>query len=187
MEATVTEIHEYPARPAGYSEPLFGGPENSRQIMEHFLEASWLKRASEYAALSSKVTNVASGSGRALSEPWPVRVYRKRGLTVLKIDDSTKQSLRQSLGQRRKARRCGVRGGVRGGAIAIKCVIERWREVCEWWANDGGRDLCVYRVELSSGAVVDLARDRSMVDGGPDYGEPGDGEPGRWLLVGIPD
>ena len=159
MEATVKEIHEYPARPPGYVEPLFGGLGTNKKIMEHFLRVSWLMRASEHAALSSAFV---SGSGRALAEPWSVRVYPENGLPVVQVMDPV---------GRRKARRCGVWGG------AIKRVIERWREVCSWWEDSGGRDLDVYRVELSSGAVVDLARNKAVADG----------EPGRWLLVGIPD
>lgn len=157
MEATVSEIHEYPVRPEAYADPLFSTIESDRRVMEHLLRASWLKRASQHEALSSMV---ASGSGRLLAEPREVRVYRERGVPMMKVPDRC-----------RKVRRCGVRSG------AIRRVIERWREVFEWWEDGGGRDLDVYRVELSCGTIVDLARNRSVADG----------EPGRWLLVGISD
>ena len=160
MQATVSEIHDYPVRPEGYEEPLFGGPERDREIMEHFLKASWLERASEHATGPSAV---ASGSGRALAEPREVLVYREHGLPVMEVVEPRRKP-------RRKVRRCSVRSG------AIRRTIDSWREVCGWW-EDGGRDLDVFRVELSSGAIVDLARERYNPDG----------KSLRWLLVGIPD
>jgi hypothetical protein len=53
VEATVFEIHEYPLRPEGYSEPLFHGPASRREIMEHFARSSWLSRASEIPEMRS--------------------------------------------------------------------------------------------------------------------------------------
>lgn len=168
MEATVTEIHAYPSRPEGYEEPLFGGSAHDRRIMEHYLRAPWLGFASEYAAGSPAGSNV--GSGRSLAEPREVRLTKEKGEVLVRpgpVGDGG------GLVVRRRLRRCSVRGG------AILRVLDRWREVYRWWEDGGGRDLVVYRVELSCGAVVDLARDRSVdrsVDGA-----------GRWLLVGMVD
>ena len=52
MESTVAEIHRYPERPSGtgFMEPLFATPESKREVMEHFLLAPWLFRASEIVA-----------------------------------------------------------------------------------------------------------------------------------------
>jgi hypothetical protein len=50
-------------------------------------------------------------------------------------------------------------------------VLERWREVKEWWDGDRCKDRFIFRVLLSGGVVVDLAREKS----------------GRWLLVGVVD
>ena len=50
-------------------------------------------------------------------------------------------------------------------------VLDRWREIGEWWDEDRRKDRLVFRVLLCGGAVVDLARERS----------------GGWLLVGILD
>lgn len=66
-----------------------------------------------------------------------------------------------------------VRGGRRR---RIRRVLERWREVREWW-SENGRDLVLYRMEVSGGAsehmlVLDLARDRLS---------------GEWTLVGVVD
>ena len=50
-------------------------------------------------------------------------------------------------------------------------ILERWREVKEWWDGDRCKDRFVFRVLLSGGVVVDLAREKS----------------GGWLLVGVVD
>lgn len=123
MESTVTEIHEYPLRPGGYEEPLFGAADKDREVMKHFLQVPWLDRASEYAV---QTTGYFSGSGR-----------------------------------------------------------------CGWWKEGGGLDFVVYRVELSCGAAVDLAHDRSgdRLGRNEDAEETDSCEPGveRWLLVGMMD
>ncbi|MDQ3841969.1 MAG: hypothetical protein M3262_05385 [Actinomycetota bacterium] len=49
-------------------------------------------------------------------------------------------------------------------------VLDRWREIREWWDEDAGVDRTVVRVLLSDGAVVDLAREGSV-----------------WFLVGVAD
>jgi hypothetical protein len=50
-------------------------------------------------------------------------------------------------------------------------VLDRWREVKEWWDKDRRVDRVVFRVLLSEGLVADLARERS----------------GGWSLVGVVD
>ncbi len=47
LESSVAEIHAYPRRPTGFEEPLFPTVESKRQILDAFLEAPWLRRASE--------------------------------------------------------------------------------------------------------------------------------------------
>lgn len=66
---------------------------------------------------------------------------------------------------------------VRGGRHRrIARVLECWREVREWW-SENGRDRVLYRVEVSGGAsehmlILDLARDRLS---------------GEWTLEGVVD
>ncbi len=50
-------------------------------------------------------------------------------------------------------------------------ILDRWREVRDWWDEERYTDRFVFRVLLSGGSVVDLARERS----------------GEWLLVGVVD
>ena len=50
-------------------------------------------------------------------------------------------------------------------------VLARWREVSAWWDEGRSVDRSVFRVLLSCGAVVDLARE----------------SPGGWFLVGVVD
>lgn len=49
--------------------------------------------------------------------------------------------------------------------------LECWREVREWW-SENGRDRVLYRAELSGGEVLDLARDRLS---------------GEWTFMGVVD
>lgn len=49
MEATVSEIHKHPLRPAGYAEPLFHTPQSRKEILEHLARSRWLGKASEIA------------------------------------------------------------------------------------------------------------------------------------------
>lgn len=175
MESTVTEIHEYPLRSGGYVEPLFGSAGKDREVMEHFLQAPWLGRASEYAVQTS---GYFSGSGRSLAEPLEVRLFKERGCTVMRLRPPGEGA---GSYPRRRVRRCSVRSG------AIRRVLDSWREVYGWWEKGGGRDLIVYRIELSSGAIVDLARDLSYGDEQETRIFQDPVRPGRWLLVGIPD
>jgi hypothetical protein len=50
-------------------------------------------------------------------------------------------------------------------------VLDRWREVGGWWAEERGTNRFIFRVLLSGGVVADLARERS----------------GDWILVGMVD
>lgn len=127
MDATVTEIHDHPLRPAGFAEPLFLGPKDKKEIADHLAAGSWLRKA-------------ADGARRY---PSPCHVYRSdaRGGVWLARP-----------GCRRTKRRAGKR--------RVVGVIGRWREVSGWWQDGGGEDLLLYRLLLSGGAVVDVARDR---------------------------
>jgi hypothetical protein len=44
---SVSEIHRYPLRPPGFTEPLFSTPSSRKAVMEHLLGAPWLSRAAE--------------------------------------------------------------------------------------------------------------------------------------------
>jgi hypothetical protein len=50
-------------------------------------------------------------------------------------------------------------------------VLDRWREVGGWWAEERGTNRFIFRVLLSGDVVADLARERS----------------GDWILVGMVD
>jgi hypothetical protein len=54
---------------------------------------------------------------------------------------------------------------------SVEKVLDRWRHVDRWWDAGRREDKMVFRVLLSGGAVVDLARERC----------------GYWLLVGVVD
>lgn len=151
MEATVSEIHAYPQRPAGFAEPLFWGLENKREVMEHFLAASWVQRASEST----------SGVGRGSA----------RGYAAHAADESAELKRRED-GALVLERGCGRRCRNARRRRTVRRVLGCWREVRGWWEISGGCDLVLYRLLLSDGAVVDVARDL------PD---------GDWKLVGVVD
>jgi hypothetical protein len=50
-------------------------------------------------------------------------------------------------------------------------VLDRWREVREWWDERRAKDRSLVRVLLSDGGVVDLAQEND----------------GEWFLVGVTD
>lgn len=134
MEATVTEIHDYPHRPAGFEEPLFWDLEDKREAMEHYLATTWVQRASEIATKP-----IGRGPGEAAhARNERVRIERREDDTLV---------LERECGQRRRRR--SVRKSVRK-------VLASWREVRGWWES-GGCDLTLYRLLLSDGAVVDVA------------------------------
>jgi hypothetical protein len=140
----VSEIHAYPSRPEGFEEPLFPTAKSNRKIAEHLLEAPWLSRASELAEGTG-------GSAHALEEPVGLRNASGR-MEIVRLVSS---------------RRCHPSWRRR----RIEKVLDRWRRVDGWWDADRRVDRMVFRLLLSGGAVVDLAKER----------------PGGWLLVGVVD
>ena len=88
------------------------------------------------------------GSARALREPVEFEGVAGR------------MGISWSSGRRRYARR----------RLVVR-ELARWREVAAWWEEGRSTDRSVYRVLLSCGAVVDLAREN----------------PGGWFLVGVVD
>jgi hypothetical protein len=141
----VAEIHAYPLRPEGLEEPLFPTTESNREIAEHLLEASWLSRASELEGRTG-------GDAHSLEEPVEVRNPPVRVEVVRRGE--AKRRCRSSWRRRRVVR-----------------VLDRWRRISGWWDADHHVDRMVFRVLLSGGAVVDLAREHT----------------GGWLLVGVVD
>jgi hypothetical protein len=139
---SVSEIHAYPLRPEGFEEPLFPTAESNRKIVEHLLEAPWLKRASELEGHSGEAAH-------SLHEPVELRCPRGR----------------RELVRPRGSRRCPW------SKKRVVKVLDRWREVGEWWDEERHKDRLVFRVLLSCGSVADVARERS--DG--------------WFLVGMVD
>jgi hypothetical protein len=140
----VSEIHAYPSRPEGFEEPLFPTAESNRKIAEHLLQAPWLFRASE-------LEGRAGGAAHALEEPVELRSSPGR-VEIVRLVGS---------------RRCRYSWRRR----SVEKVLDRWRRVDGWWNADRRVDRVVFRVLLSGGTMVDLARERS--DG--------------WLLVGVID
>jgi hypothetical protein len=140
----VSEIHAYPLRPKGFEEPLFPTAASKRKIAEHLLEAPWLSRASELRGRTGEVTHASEEPVRVRSSSGRVEVVRAR-----------------------EGRRCRFYWRRR----RVEKVLDRWRRVGDWWDADHSVDRVVFRVLLSGGAVVDLARERS----------------GGWFLVGVVD
>lgn len=140
----VSEIHAYPSRPEGFEEPLFPTAESNRKIAEHLLQAPWLFRASE-------LEGRAGGAAHALEEPVELRSSPGR-VEIVRLVGS---------------RRCRYSWRRR----SVEKILDRWRRVDGWWNADRRVDRVVFRVLLSGGTVVDLARERS----------------GGWLLVGVID
>ncbi len=138
----VSEIHAYPLRPESFEEPLFPTAASNRKIVEHLLNAPWLSRASELEGRTGEAAHV-------LDEP-------------VELDDSREQT---ELVRLSAPRRCSWK------RRRIVEVLDRWREVGEWWDEDEHVDRLVFRVLLSGGGVVDLAQERS----------------GGWFLVGVVD
>ena len=143
LDVSVSEIHHYPLRPPGFEEPLFSTACSRRAVAEHLLEAPWLGRASEL------VDRRTGECARAPIEP--VELRRSRGRVEV-------------LRPRRRGRCSWRRRRVAG-------VLDRWREVGRWWDEDRRTDRLVFRLLLSDGAVVELARERR----------------GGWSLVGVAD
>ena len=143
MEGTsVTEIHRYPLRPEGYEEPLFPTPNSRKAVMEHLREAPWLYRASELPQHTGEVAHVREEPVKIEGDGSRAKVIRLGG-----------------------GRRCGWK------RRRVVEVLDRWREVEGWWNEEKDIDRLLFRVLLSGGEVVDLARDRS----------------GGWVLAGVAD
>jgi hypothetical protein len=127
---SVSEIHRYPLRPPGFTEPLFPTPCSRRAVMEHLLEAPWLSRASELPCGIGE-------SAHAVREP------------VRLLGAGSRVELVQPA-------RCR-RGPTRRRVVR---VLEWWREVRAWWDEESRTDRLVFRVLLAGGAVAELALER---------------------------
>ena len=138
----VSDIHRYPTKPEGFQEPLFATEVSKRAVMEHLLEAPWLSRASE-------LEGCAGQAAHALEEPVELRNSGGR-VELVRLQSRRRCSWRK---------RCVIK------------VLDRWREVGRWWDEDRYVDRMVFRVLLSGGAVIDLARERCR----------------EWFLVGMVD
>ena len=143
---SVSEIHSYPSRPPGFEEPLFADRALKRAVAEQLVAAPWLWRASELAGRQS------GESARAPGEPVELRGDPRGRVEVLRRFD-------------RRRGRCSWR------RRRVARVLDRWREVGRWWDQGRRTDRLVFRVLLSDGAVVELARERR----------------GGWLLAGVAD
>ncbi len=144
LAVDVSEIHAYPLRPEGFEEPLFPTAASKQAIAEHLLEAPWLSRASELRGRTGE-------AARTLQEPVGLENFSGRVEVV----------------RPRGGRRCRPSWRRR----RVEKVLDRWKRVGDWWDADHSVDRVVFRVLLSGGAVVDLARERS----------------GGWFLVGVVD
>ena len=143
MEGTsVAEIHHYPLRPEGYEEPLFPTPNSRKAIMEHLLETPWLYRASDLTGHTGEVPHIHE-------EPVKIETCGDR-VTVVRLG---------------RGRRCGWK------KRRVVEILDRWREIEGWWDKERHTDRLLFRVLLSGGEVVDLARERSR----------------GWVLVGVAD
>ena len=138
MEASVAEIHAYPARPEGFEEPLFPTRGSRLAVADHLLEAPWLSRASELVAHAGARPGPGHEGRTAHVFREPVEVQRRRG----------RLWVGRGLGRVR----------ARGAWVVEK--LDRWREVGRWWDEGACADRLVLRVLLSDEAVVDLARER---------------------------
>lgn len=145
LRIKVSEIHAHPLRPEGFEEPLFPTAASRRAIAEHLLKAPWLSRASELEGRIGGTTAHALEEHIELQNPsGRVEVIRLAG---------------------------GKRSGTSWRKRRVEKVLDRWRQVDRWWDEGRAMDRTIFRVLLSGGAVVDLARERS----------------GGWLLVGVVD
>ncbi|MEJ7817014.1 MAG: hypothetical protein WKF53_17725 [Rubrobacter sp.] len=150
MDATISEIHCYPLRPESFTEPLFLGASAKKEIAEHLSRSGWLSKASNAAGETprERPCHVYRGPD---GSAWLVRACRRPG----------------QLGTPRGSASAGVIGGS-PFKRRIERVIERWREVSEWWEPSGGTDRLLFRVLLcgkgearaETGTVLDLAYER---------------------------
>jgi hypothetical protein len=144
---SVSEIHRYPLRPPGFEEPLFPTASSKRSVIEHLLQSPWLSRASELEGRSG------GAAPHALEEP--VELREPQGwVEIVRLGEGRRRGCCSSWKRQR-----------------VDKVFDRWRQVSRWWDEDRHVDRTVFRVLLSGGTVVDLARERS----------------GSWFLVGVVD
>lgn len=141
LGVSVSKIHGYPLRPQGFEEPLFPTTASRRSIVEHLSEASWLVRASELKGSSGE-------AARTLNEPIRLK----------------------NIGDRVELVRSHTRKRCSWSKKRVVEVLDRWREVREWWDEDNRVDRMVFRVLLEGGAVVEVAREYR-----------------GWFLVGVVD
>lgn len=165
MEASVSEIHQYPLRPDGYYEPLFSTAESRSEIAEHLLRAPWLSRASEIKgkdgrAVSGAVNGAIGNSAHVAEEPVLLRRYAGGRVEIVRPD-----ALR--------TRRCSWR------RRRVVEVLMRWREVSSWWCDDEYVDRLMFRVVVDGDGIVDLALDCSEARS--------EARSGEWTLAGIVD
>jgi len=135
LDASVSEIHRHPLRPAGFTEPLFLGRAAKKEIAEHLTRSCWLGKASE-------------APQRPPGEPCHI-LRRPGGAAYLVRPVPSRRTCRGTPGiaKRRVAR-----------------VLGRWREVRWWWeSGESGRrvDRFVFRLLLSGGVVADVALERT--------------------------
>ena len=143
MDATVSEIHGHPLRPAGFAEPLFLGRAAKKEIADHLARSSWLGRV---------------GTGiSAVGEPEEAGEV----CHVLARADGSAHLVRGFAGRPGCRSKRFARGRRRVSRRRVSGVIERWREVRRWWEPERGTDRLCFRLRLSDGAVVDTALDRS--------------------------
>lgn len=142
----VSQIHHYPLRPPGFEEPLFPTAASKRSVIEHLLESPWLSRASELERRGG------GAAAHVLEEPIGLDEFEGR-VDIVRL-----------VGGRRRYRSSWRRQ-------RVVRVLDRWRQVSGWWGEDRHVNRMVFRVLLSGGSVVDLARERS----------------GGWFLLGVLD
>ena len=141
MNASVSEIHRHPLRPPGFAEPLFLGPGDKKEIAEHLRQsAAWLRRAGE----------IREGELEGTGEVCHV-LARPDGSAHLVRGFARRPGCPRGLARRRRRARRG----------RVERVIERWREVRRWWEPGRGADRLCFRLQLSDGAVLDVALDRA--------------------------
>lgn len=143
LGVSVWEVHRYTLRPEGFEEPLFPTVTSKRAVMDHLSEAPWLGRASELKVRTGECA-------RALGEPVELKKDRLGRTEIVR--------------QRKDGRRYPWKR-------RVVEVLDRWREVRGWWNEAEHVDRAVFRLLLTGGAEVEVARERS----------------GGWLLVGVVD
>lgn len=158
MDASASEIHRQPLRPPGFEEPLFLGRAAKSEIVEHLRgSSSWLRRADEGAP--------GARDSQQPGEIWHVVARPDGSAHLVRARRNSADSACRGYSRRRVTKQ------------RVSAVIERWREVRSWWEPGRGADRLCFRLQLSDGAVVDLAFNRG-----------GAGErAGAWSLMRVLD